>query len=355
MKNNRLRFFREMVAVSFAVTLFFADLGYSQYITQDSISPKYGSSPQSVQLEEQRLQNRLSMPEYGSPQLPYQLPEFNRSFPKRSILEPGFPNPETWRAMPSQNWCWQVLPSGLIYTSYLAGPHEPRSGTYLNHDSDHGGFWDFTLGGRAGLIRYGSKNSILPCGFQLDVEAAAIGRMDLEHEHDMMATDYRFGFPITFGNQNWQFKFGYYHVSSHLGDEYMIVNNTWHERINYYRENLVFGITYRPDTNWRFYAEAGYAMIRGEYTEPWEFQFGVEFSPMIPNGLTGSPFVAANVYLREENDFGGSFVLQAGWQWRGNNGHLFRIGVEWFNGRSEQYEFFRNHENRIGGGVWFDF
>lgn len=318
---------------------------FGQIFYADEISPKYGSA------FSEGYQDKISFPEPGAT-----IRKPLRFGNNPVILEPGFPHQESWRAAPPQNWNWQVIPSGLIYPSYLAGPKESRLGTYFNHDSNHGGYWDFTLGGRAGLIRFGSKDSILPSGFQLDVEGAVIGRMDFEHERDMVANDFRFGFPLTFGNEIWQFKLAYYHVSSHMGDEYMIVNDTWKDRLNYYRESIVFGASYRPHRDFRFYAEVGCAFFRGEETEPWEFQFGAEYSPMYPsNGICGAPFLATNVYLREENNFGGSFVLQLGWQWRGAVNRLFRVGLEWFNGKSEQYEFYNKSENRIGLGVWYDF
>ncbi|MGL6226717.1 MAG: DUF1207 domain-containing protein [Thermoguttaceae bacterium] len=264
---------------------------------------------------------------------------------------------------------WQLLPNGLIYPSYLAGPKEPRISTSFTQDDGKNWLWDFTLGGRAGLIRYGSRESILPTGFQVDLEGAVSGRMDLMHERDMVADDFRFGFPITFGTSFWQFKFGYYHVSSHLGDEYMINNHVpFSDRINYYRESLVGGIAFRPHSDIRLYAEIGYALEYDVTTEPLEFQFGFEYSPVSrrhaeqlsntlirTTGWQGAPFFAVNAYLRQENDFGGNLSLQTGWQFRGESNHLFRIGLYYFTGKSEQYQFLKKTENRIGFGLWYDF
>jgi hypothetical protein len=35
-------------------------------------------------------------------------------------------------------WTWQVVPTGLMYRSYLAGNHEPRLGSQLVHDRNLG-------------------------------------------------------------------------------------------------------------------------------------------------------------------------------------------------------------------------
>jgi len=41
-----------------------------------------------------------------------------------------------------------------------------------------------------------------------------------------MATDFRFGVPLTYGEGPWRTKFGFYHLSSHVGDEYLLKNPT---------------------------------------------------------------------------------------------------------------------------------
>jgi hypothetical protein len=251
-------------------------------------------------------------------------------------------------------WSFQVLPNGLIYRSYLAGGKEPRLGSAWVHDRDYGWIWDIALGGRAGLFRYGTDDPLRPQGFQLDVEGAALPRLDFEHERDLMAVDFRAGVPLTFGFGRYQTKFGYYHLSSHLGDEFMVRMNTL-ERINYSRDVLIWGHSFSLTDDIRLYAEAGWAFYADGGSKPWEFQFGAEYSPLAPTGPRGAPFLAVNGHLREELDFGGSIVVQAGWQWRGTSGQRLRTGVEYYVGKSDQFEFFNQYENKVGVGLWYDF
>ena len=75
--------------------------------------------------------------------------------------------------------------------------------------------------------------------------------------------------------------------------------------------------------------------------------------PFPPTGK--APFVALNGHLREENNFGGNVVAEAGWLWRGQAGHTFRTGLYYFNGMSDETEFFTNSEQLLGIGVWADF
>ena len=48
-------------------------------------------------------------------------------------------------------------------------------------------------------------------------------------------------------------------------------------------------------------------------------------------------------------------TAEAGWQWRGQIGHSFRTGLYYFNGKSDESEFFTNSEQLLGGGAWCDF
>ena len=269
-------------------------------------------------------------------------------------VTPGFPNYDRWTQQVVSPGFWQVLPEGLIFPSYLAGPKEPRLGGVWNYDKNLGWIWDATAGGRLPLLRYGTRETILPEGFQIDVEGAAMVRIDYEQELDLLAADFRVGAPITFGNKRTQYKFGYYHVSSHLGDEYMLRKER--ERINYYRDALVFAVSYRIQRDIRLYGEAAWAFFTGENTKPWEFQFGVEYSQIYPaNRCYGSPFFAINGHLFQELNFGGNLNTQLGWQWRGPGNHLFRIGLQYFCGASDQFEFQDRYESKVGFGIWADF
>ena len=54
-------------------------------------------------------------------------------------------------------------------------------------------------------------------------------------------------------------------------------------------------------------------------------------------------------------DFGGNLNLEAGWQWRGRSGHVFRIGVQYFNGMSDNAQFYNRFEQYVGFGLWYDY
>lgn len=251
-------------------------------------------------------------------------------------------------------WGCQFLPQGRIYGAHLAGPKESRLSTHLISIPDDSTMWDSTLGARIGMFRIGSTDPFRPSGLQLDLEGSAQLRMDLPEDRDVIGTDYRVGFPLTWGDERRQWKFAFYHLSSHLGDEFLIKN--WgFPRFFQVRDAFVLGRSVYLTDAFRLYAEIGWA-FNTVSSEPWEMQFGVDYAPRAPTGVRGAPFFAVNAYLREELDFGGGLTVQAGWAWRSAaTAHLMRIGLHYYNGASTQYAFMPFHEQQIGAGAWYDF
>ena len=253
-----------------------------------------------------------------------------------------------------KDWTVHWLPDGLIYRSYLAGAKEPRMSSMLAFNDDLGPLWDLTLGGRVGIFRFGTDDSVRPEGFQFDLEGAGMPQLRLDNDRDLEAVDFRGGFPLSYGIGPWATKVAYYHLSSHAGDEFLAKNPAF-QRVNYSRDAFVIGQSYYFTPALRLYGEAGWAFY-SDVSEPWEFQFGADYSPLCPTGLRGAPFAAINGHLREEVGFGGNLVVQAGWQWRpARNGQLLRLGLQYYNGKSNQFEFYNRNENKIGMGVWYDY
>lgn len=263
------------------------------------------------------------------------------------------PSPPLFIESDFQPWDWHVLPEGLLYRSYLAGPKEPRLGySWLYDTYSKTWFTDATLGARVGLVRFGTDDPFTPSGWELDIEGAALPRLNVGSELDLTATDYRVGVPLTWRDGPYQAKLAYYHVSSHAGDEFLIKNPDF-QRINYRRDAMVLGGGWFAAPDLRLYAELGYAFITDGGAKPWELQFGFEYAPTYPTGFRGAPFLAMNGYLREEVDWGGDFTVMAGWAWRGR--HLLRAGLQYTVGETTQWEFLGQSQQMIGLGIWYDF
>lgn len=252
-------------------------------------------------------------------------------------------------------WQWRVLPLGVIWQSYWASVHEPRMSGVAFADGSGGSLLDATLGGRFSVLRYGTEGSGRPMGAELQIEGAATPRINFGEEWDLDAADFRAGVPIVYGRERWQTKLAYYHISAHMGDEFAIREMALADRINYVRDSIVLAASFFPMPAWRWYAEAGWAFNADGGADPWELQFGVDVADPAPTGLSGTPFFAVNGHLRQEHNYGGNVVFQAGWLWRGSGTGTLRTGFHYFNGKTNQYQFFDNFEQQIGGGLWYDF
>lgn len=247
---------------------------------------------------------------------------------------------------------WHLRPEGFIHESYWASAAEPRLGAQWVDEQSLGSLIDSSIGGRFGVFRFGPRQR--EQGFQFDVLGSAKLRQETS-TWNVIATDYRYDLLGTFGGPERQWKFGYYHVSSHLGDEFLLANPGF-DRLNFSRDALVLGYSFFTTPTLRLYGEAGWG-FNLEESEPWEFQFGFDYGPRSWTGWRGAPFLAANVHLREEVDFGGNFAVQAGWAWQGadpRDGAL-RTGLYVYDGKSPQFSFFDQHERQIGWGLWYDY
>lgn len=266
---------------------------------------------------------------------------------------------EPWYSGDSNYWDWQLLPTGHIFKAFLASGQESRLAVKI---SDLSGFrsttiLDGNLGGRFGVLRYGNHDPYLPQGVQWDVEGSAKVRLDIPEDVDVRSADFRAGTQLTWSYRdapNQRTRFGYYHLSSHLGDEFLLKNPTY-DRLNYSRDVLILGHSIYLSERVRVYGQVGWAFYT-TISQPWELETGFEWAPTHPTGFRGEPFFAIDGRIRQELDWGGAFTVQTGWAWIGDDsGHLLRIGLQYYNGGSSQLSFYKKWEQQLGFGIWYDF
>ncbi len=151
--------------------------------------------------------------------------------------------------------------------------------------------------------------------------------------------------------------------------------NFYKFRDAYSRDSWLFAAAFRPHPDCRIYAEVDFDLgnassnnaNRKSYTN---LKFGAEYSPPLttsgvnrwnfsnlPNFANVKPFAAIHANLYEEYDFSGNLCIQIGIQNRGSNNQLFRFGLQYFYGVSEQFQFAKRYptENKFGFGVWYDY
>jgi len=307
-------------------------------------------------------------------QIPAQMPVFNPESTYQSCVDatcgvpmagPGGLCPDAcsqsfacgeapfWCEALDPSWHWPFLPQGFLYHTYWASAAEPRLSTQIFHEQHEGTLLDSQIAGRLGIVRFGQRYA--EEGIQFDVIAGAKLRQDVDDQMNMVGTDYRFDLPLTYRRGQHAWKFGFYHISAHTGDEYLLTHPGFN-RLNFYRDALYLGYSYYVVPELRIYGELDYA-FDSEYSEPWALQFGLDYGPATTTGIWGAPFFAINGHLRQELDFGGNVNIQGGWAWRGEGlaAGTLRTGPYYYNGGSPQFSFYATSEQQIGWGVWYDF
>jgi hypothetical protein len=252
---------------------------------------------------------------------------------------------------------FQIMPVGLMYKSYLAGEKEPRiQGVWLS-EKKRGLIWETQVGGRVGLLRYGTSSAIKPQGWQFDLEGGAQVRIDPNHQSDVEAVDYRVGCLSTWRHGRNGVKAGYYHLSSHLGDEFLIRNPSFlSTRLNYVRDSAIVGWMYDLSDDMQVYGEVAYAVGHQGGAKPLELQYGYQYLPLQAFDCHGAPYFAINGHTREDLNWITGVNTTAGWLWRGEQtNHTFRVGMQYYTGPAIQYSFVGRNETLLGGGLWFEY
>lgn len=245
-----------------------------------------------------------------------------------------------------------ILPDGVLYGSYLAGEREARLGGVVLRDD---GRWigEASLGGRLGLVGLG-RAADGRVSWQFDLEAAALPRFDLSRSQIFEAADFRVGLMVTSRIGRTAIKVGMHHLSSHLGDEFLL-REPEQVRADYTRDALVVGAMRDVSDTVQVYGEVGYSGVVHGGAEPFELQAGLQYLATRAPGATRGPFAGANVRVRQEAAEIPSFDFVLGWAWYARErAHTVRVGFYAHHGRPLQYSFVGGRQTALGFGVWFE-
>jgi hypothetical protein len=157
--------------------------------------------------------------------------------------------------------------SNLLFPALVADPlHISYSGSLR--------FNDEVLSNTAAFISFGDRFPIyrwLNVGpfygdMEIGIEGAAWAYFNMSNEGDLINTDYYAGIPLTYAFDNWAFRLRMYHVSAHLGDEYIITHPDV-TRLNYSFEALDFFALYDFSRSLRGYGGIGW-VVRSDKEDP---------------------------------------------------------------------------------------
>lgn len=118
---------------------------------------------------------------------------------------------------------------------------------------------------------------------QIGIEAGIWSVFNLQPNPDiaggteLVNTDFYVGIPITYAKDKWSFRLRAYHISGHLGDEY-IINHPTVKRVNPSNEYVDLAVSYQATEAIRVYAMPG-AIVHSDPSYKWQpmyIQYGTE-------------------------------------------------------------------------------
>lgn len=236
-----------------------------------------------------------------------------------------------------------LFPKEHLFKPLIADPREPRfSGKYIFTSGRNQA--EFCFGGNFPFFR---KESL-----QLEIEGGAFTRFNMGSKNRFKNVDYKIGFPFTFQKSQFSSRFQLYHISSHLGDEWM--KDIGREKIDYSREVAEFLLSYEPSPYLRFYGGPIYAFhIKPDYLKKSQLQIGTEWSSK-PKGKV-QYFTAVDLKIKEEVDWDMNANLQSGFILKSETGRAMRFFFEYFHGHSECGQFYNEREESWSIGSYFHF
>jgi hypothetical protein len=188
------------------------------------------------------------------------------------------------------------------------------------------------------------------CGImQLELEGALWAIFDpLHNSSPLLNADYYVGFPLTYAINNWSFRFRVYHISSHIGDEFLL-DHPHFDRRNASAEYADFFVSNDFTDQIRLYAGVNYIFAQDDEFRctPWTFECGTEIR-MRHLGfydwcdqLYGEPFLAMHFRFRKDfkHHIDQTYVL--GYEFGKLTGlnHKLRFFIEYHDGYSLEGQF----------------
>jgi hypothetical protein len=246
------------------------------------------------------------------------------------------------------------LPRGYLFSPLIADPRWPRfSASYRHyHEGEefrHVGAVSF--GGNFGLYR----GSLLTDGkWQASIAAGIFSIFDLDAEsYDLINNDFWVSFPhLSYQWNDFSALFRLFHQSSHLGDEYLLRDDT--ERMNLSYEGIALTVSYDLFGFLRIYGGGEYLFHRNpSELEAKSMEAGIEL--VSPKGFSDNrimPFTAVYLQWSGENDWDTNLSARLGLEFRRTKSSVRKnqVLIEYYKGYSPNGQFYTKEVEYIGLG-----
>jgi D-alanyl-D-alanine carboxypeptidase len=245
-----------------------------------------------------------------------------------------------------------ILPTGDVFRPLLADPKQPQFFVSLDRYKSPGEKYtmgEAGFGETFGIYRLSPRRE--GEDLQLSVEASLVARFNMEtSSHDLVNADYSIGFPLTCRRGDNSLRLRFYHQSSHLGDEFLLMNPDHPERINLSYEAVEF-LYSRQWQGMRTYIGGEY-MIRRDPSdlEPASAHFGFDYLGSRKFYKRFRLIGGADFKSFEEHSWNIDTSLKFGFLFGSpDSGHRrMRLLAEWYRGHDPRGQFYINRVTYYG-------
>ena len=181
---------------------------------------------------------------------------------------------------------------------------------------------------------------------------------------ELVNTDYYLGIPFSYAFDRWSFRLRIYHISSHLGDEYLVNHpEKVASRKNPSFEAIDFFGSYQVSKNIRLYLGPGVVIHSDDSfkMKTLYVEYGAEFRFMGRNldyhRLYGTPFIAAHFENWQVRHWGIDATVMIGYEWSKLQGigRKMRVYIDGHKGFSVEGQFFKRHTQYAEFGLSWGF
>lgn len=176
---------------------------------------------------------------------------------------------------------------------------------------------DHPIGQNVGAVTFGDDFPIFRWkdvlrwhgDMQIGIEAGVFAVFDLDHmEKSYVNADFFVSIPLTYAFDLWSFRFRIWHLSSHVGDEFLMAHHNF-DRKNLSNNAVDFFASYQFDESLRIYCGVGDVFSSDDEfpVKPFYIEYGTEIRlgglRSYYHKLYIQPFYAMNLLNWQENDW----------------------------------------------------